>query len=92
MSVIQAPPAETAGAGQPADRLERLEAQVKDLDRRLEESRLRHDSWALVIFAVAIVALLAAIIAVGFGMRAIDEAERHVEAGMAPLAALFAAS
>lgn len=96
MSVTEAPQAtaSTAAAEQPADtvRLTQLEAQVQDLDRRVEGYRLVHDSWTLVIFAVAVAALLAGIIAVGFGMRAIDEAERQVEASLAPLAGLFAVS
>lgn len=69
-----------------------MEAQVKDLDRRVEQYRLGHDSWTLVIFAVAVVARLAGIIAMGFRMRAIDEAERQVEASLAPLAGLFSVS
>lgn len=95
MSVTEAPHSKgsAVAAEQPADavRLAQLEAQVNDLDRRVEENRLVHDSWMLIIFAVAVVALLAGIIAVGFGMRAIEEAERRVEASMAPLATLFAA-
>jgi len=57
------------------DRFSALEAQVRDLARRVENNRLVRDTWTLIIFAVAAVALLAAVVAVGFGMRAIDEAE-----------------
>ncbi len=93
MSVTQAPPsaASAVAAEQPADRFAQLEAHVNDLDRRVEEIRIGRDSWTLIIFAVAVAALLAGILAVGFGMRAIDEAQRHVEASMAPFATLFAA-
>ena len=88
MSLTQAPPSSSAAGAvveQQAERLAQLEAHVGDLDRRVDEIRSGRDSWTLIVFAVAVVALLAGIIAVGFGMRAIDEAERHVEASMAPL-------
>ena len=92
MSLTQAPPSSAAaGAEQQAGRLAQLEAHVGDLDRRVDEIRSGRDSWTLISFAVAVVALLAGIIAVGFGLRALDEAERHVEASMAPLAPRFAA-
>lgn len=85
------PPAAIAGEPSDAGRLATLEARVGELDRRVEENRLVHDSWTLVVFAVAAVALLASIIAVGLGMRAVDEAERHAEAGPAPVGVLLAA-
>lgn len=74
-------------AGRDDRRLAALEAQVRDLDRRVENNRLIRDAWTLIIFAIAVVALLASIIAVGFGMRAIDEAEQ----GAAALSAVAAA-
>lgn len=93
MAVTEAPQAGTGsstqpvGPGQPVDtrRLAELEARVADLDRRVENNRLVRDSWTLIAFGVALVALLASVIAVGFGMRAIDEAERLAEASLAPL-------
>ena len=57
-------------------RLRQLEEQVRDLARQVENNRLIRDTWTLIIFVVAAIALLASVIAVGFGMRAIDEAEQ----------------
>ena len=78
----------TAPAAGEDRRLRALEDQVRDLDRRVENNRLIRDAWTLIIFAIAVVALLASIIAVGFGMRAIDEAEHHPAAMAAVAAAL----
>jgi anti-sigma-K factor RskA len=85
---------DTAPAAQPEasptaagdDRLRALEEQIRDLDRRVENNRLIRDTWTLIIFAIAAVALLAAVIAVGFGMRAIDEAEHHAAAMLTTVA------
>ncbi|HZQ85769.1 MAG TPA: hypothetical protein VFA83_13065 [Acidimicrobiales bacterium] len=79
MPVTGTAPEATPHAVSDDRRLQALE-QVRDLDRRVENDRLIRDAWTLIIFAIAAVALLAAIIAVGFGMRAIDEAERHAAA------------
>jgi hypothetical protein len=68
-------------------RLRALEAQVRDLDRRVENTRIIRDTWTIILFVLVAVALLASIIAVGFGMRAIDEAEHHVAAAMPLVAA-----
>ena len=96
MAVTEVPqPTQSAvPAERPADarRLAKLEERVDDLDRRVENNRLVRDTWTLIIFAVAAVALVASVIAVGFGMRAIDEAERHAEASLAPLAVVLAAT
>ncbi len=46
---------------------------LAELERRVEGSRVARDGWTLTIFAVAAVALIASVIAVGFGLRAIDE-------------------
>lgn len=58
------------------DQLRELEEQVRDLARQVENNRLTRDAWTLIIFAVAAIALLASVIAVGFEMQAIDEAEQ----------------
>ncbi len=47
----------------------------------MERSRLSRDGWTVVMFGVAISALLASFIAVGFGLRAIDESKGQVSAG-----------
>lgn len=57
-------------------RLRELEEQVRDLALQVENNRLIRDAWTLIISVVAAIALLASVIAVGFGMRAIDEAEQ----------------
>jgi len=66
-------------------RLRELEEHVRDLDRRVENNRLIRDSWTLIIFAIAVFAIIASLVAVGFGMRAIDEAEQHAAAAVAAL-------
>lgn len=55
---------------------EPLETRLAELERTVENYRLIRDAWTLIIFAIAAVALLASVIAVGFAMRAIDESER----------------
>lgn len=71
-----APGPEPARAGGDDRRLRELEEQVRDLARQVENNRLIRDTWTLIIFVVAAFALLVSVIAVGFGMRAIDEAEQ----------------
>lgn len=83
-----APARQPAAAGGDDRRLRALEEQVRDLDRRVENNRLIRDTWTLIIFAIAVVALLASIVAVGFGMRAIDEAEQSSAAMTAAAGAL----
>lgn len=58
-------------------RLQELEGQLRDVGRRVESNRLIRDGWTLAMFAVAVVALLAGVIAVGLGLRAVDEAEAN---------------
>lgn len=57
-----------------------LAQRLVDLERTVENNRLIRDAWTLIIFAIAAVALLASVIAVGLAMRAIDESERGREA------------
>lgn len=54
---------------------------VHALEERLERQAARRDGWTLLIFAFSAIALLAAIVAVGFGLRAIDETKGGVKAG-----------
>lgn len=53
-----------------------LEERVADLERRVESNRVVRGTWTLIVFTAAVLALLASVVAVGFGMRAIDEAGR----------------
>lgn len=76
-------------AGGDHHRLRALEEQARDLDRRVENNRVICDTWTLIIFVIAAVALLASIIAVGFGMRAIDEADQHVAADLTTAAGVL---
>jgi hypothetical protein len=65
--------------------LRELEERVRDLDRRVENSRLVRDTWTLIIFAIAVFAVVASLVAVGFAIRAIDEAQHHAPAAVAAL-------
>jgi len=51
------------------------------LEARLERQAVRRDGWTLSIFVFSALALLASVIGVGFGMRAIDESKDNVAAG-----------
>src|SRR5690242_11098932 len=58
------------------------------LEQRVEQQAARRDGWTVFIFTFAAIALLVAVVAVGFGSRAIDESKRNVSAaGGAPAAA-----
>jgi FtsP/CotA-like multicopper oxidase with cupredoxin domain len=48
-------------------------ARLDDLEREVDRGRIIGDSWTLIIFAVAVAALLVSLVGVGFGMRAVDE-------------------
>ncbi|MFP5255348.1 MAG: hypothetical protein ACLGI8_05790 [Acidimicrobiia bacterium] len=52
-----------------------LDEQLRELRRTVESLRLVRDTWTAIIAVVAAFALLLSVIAIGFGMRAIDEAE-----------------
>jgi plastocyanin len=56
-----------------------LVGELRQLEVRLQRQAIRRDDWTLVIFAFAAVALVAGIVAVGFGFRAIDESKRNVK-------------
>src|SRR2546423_14909801 len=62
------------------DRLSALEQQV-------ERTRVRRDGWTLSVFVFSAIALVAAIVAVGFGSRAIDEPKRNTASPAASPAA-----
>lgn len=55
------------------DRLAALEAEFA-------ETRFRRDGWTLFVFIFAAVALLAAVVAIGLGVRAIDESKHNASA------------
>jgi nitrite reductase (NO-forming) len=57
------------------------------LEQRVEQQATRRDGWTVFVFTFAALALLVAVVAVGFGSRAIDESKRNVSAaGGAPAA------
>jgi hypothetical protein len=71
---------------------EPLEKRLAELERTVESYRLIRDAWTLIIFAIAAVALLASVIAVGFAMRAIDESERGASPNQSSALAIAAPS
>jgi uncharacterized cupredoxin-like copper-binding protein len=64
--------------------------ELRSLELRLERRSGRRDGWTIVMFGVAAGALMLSVIAVGFGVRAIDESKAHAQAA-APAAALATA-
>ena len=78
------------------ERLEAAEAaRLAALEDRMERSQVRRDGWTLFTMVFSIVAVLAALIGVGFGARAIDESKGKVAtkaAGSSGAAAGTAAS
>lgn len=53
---------------------------LRALEEHLEQRAIRRDGWTLFMFLSSAIALIASIVAVGFGSRAIDESERNVRA------------
>jgi hypothetical protein len=62
--------------GRPPLDLEALESLVKARETR-------RDGWTLLIWAFAAVALFASAVAIGFGMRAVDESKQNAAGGAA---------
>jgi FtsP/CotA-like multicopper oxidase with cupredoxin domain len=56
-------------------------SRLDDLEREVERSRVSRDNWNVVGVAVAAIALVASVIGVGFGMRAIDESKEGASGG-----------
>lgn len=56
---------------------------VDSLESLVKARQTRRDGWTLLIWAFAAVALFASAVAVGFGMRAIDESKQNVAGGAA---------
>ncbi|MDQ1392911.1 MAG: hypothetical protein QOF30_1888 [Acidimicrobiaceae bacterium] len=54
--------------------------ELRVLERSLEHRSIRRDNWTVMMFGVAIVALFFSIAAIGFGVRAIDEAKGRPQA------------
>jgi hypothetical protein len=54
-----------------------FEARLNDLERRVENVRLAHDAWTVIVAVLAAVALFGSAFAVGLGLRAIDESKRE---------------
>lgn len=57
------------------------EDRVSELEGRLESYRVSRDGWTILMFVVAAMALLASVMGVGLGLRAIDESQDNVAAG-----------
>jgi uncharacterized cupredoxin-like copper-binding protein len=53
---------------------------LRAVESRLEQRAIRRDGWTLMMFGVAICALMLSVIAVGFGTRAISESKAQVRA------------
>lgn len=57
--------------------------ELRALRSDLEQRSFRRDNWTIMMFGVAIVALLFSLIAVGFGVRAVDESKHPASAAVA---------
>jgi uncharacterized cupredoxin-like copper-binding protein len=53
--------------------------ELRALESRLDRHAIRRDGWTFMMFGVAIGALMFSVIAVGFGLRAIDESKHHAQ-------------
>src|SRR6187397_980425 len=54
---------------------------LENLERAVERNRVSRDGWTLTMFGLAAIALLASVLAIGLGIRAIDESKSEVAAG-----------
>jgi plastocyanin len=84
--------AQSAGPGRRLSRAERhggdYTERLATLEQRLERQADRRDGWVVVSFAISALAMFVAIVAVAFGVRAIDESKDNVAAaGGAPQSA-----
>jgi uncharacterized cupredoxin-like copper-binding protein len=59
------------------------EGRIRELEERLERQAVRRDGWTLFVFGFSIIALIASVVAIGFGSRAISESKRNVKAAAA---------
>ncbi len=57
---------------------------LETLEALINKRQTRRDGWTLLIWAFAAVALFASAVAIGFGMRAIDESKRRGTGAVAP--------
>ncbi|MDP9072904.1 MAG: plastocyanin/azurin family copper-binding protein [Actinomycetota bacterium] len=62
-------------------------AELRDLEGRLDRRSDRRDNWTAMMLMVAFIALIFSVIAVGFGVRAIDQSKHNVKTAVAPAAA-----
>jgi uncharacterized cupredoxin-like copper-binding protein len=58
--------------------------EVQALRSDLEQRSFRRDNWTIMMFGVAVVALLFSMMAVGFGVRAVSDS-KHVSSTAAPI-------
>jgi len=56
-------------------------ARIAELEEQLRRQAVRRDGWTLFIFVFAAIALIASVVGVGLGWRAIDESQANVAAG-----------
>jgi FtsP/CotA-like multicopper oxidase with cupredoxin domain len=54
---------------------------LENLERAVERNRVSRDGWTLTMFGLAAIALLASVLAIGLGIRAVDESKTDVAAG-----------
>ena len=60
------------------------QSDLDTIDSLIKARETRRDLWTLLIWAFAAVALFASAVAIGFGMRAIDESNDAVDRRRAP--------
>jgi uncharacterized cupredoxin-like copper-binding protein len=75
MSLTTDEPTEPSTADSPSPR------EIEDLEALVKARQTRRDGWTLMIWAFAALALFASAVAVGFGMRAIDESKDNAAGG-----------
>jgi uncharacterized cupredoxin-like copper-binding protein len=66
--------------------------EIEDLEALVRARQTRRDGWTLMIWAFAAIALFASAVAIGFGMRAIDESKDNAGSGAAGVGAGAAAA
>jgi uncharacterized cupredoxin-like copper-binding protein len=57
---------------------------LRALENRLDRRSNRRDGWTLMMFGVALGALMFSVVAVGFGLRAIDQSKQHLQTAPTP--------
>jgi uncharacterized cupredoxin-like copper-binding protein len=76
---VASPPAQQSRQVAASDQ----DRRIRQLEDRAERQAVRRDGATLVVFTLAATALLASVLAVGLGMRAITESKRNIASGAA---------